>query len=211
MINVIMADDHAIVRRGLRQIVDECDDIKVIDEVDNGLALIDKVKKNKYDVVVCDMNMPGKTGLEVIEELMQYDSEMNILVLSVHSEKQLIMGAIKLGAKGYVSKDTSLDELVDAIRRISNGGRYLSRGIAEKVVLNIAEEEKNLPHEALSVREYETLVKIGMGKTVKEISDELNLSPKTISTYRSRILEKMNMKSNLEMIRYVLKHGLNLQ
>lgn len=208
MINIIIADDHAIVRKGLKQIIEDVDDLKVVDEVDNGNSLIENIKENRYDCIVMDLNMPGKSGLEALDELMEFDNTLNVLILSVHSEKQLIMSALRSGAKGYISKESFPDELVEAIKRVSNGEKYLSRKIAEKVVLNLADDDHTAPHELLSNREYETLVNIGSGKTVKEIADELNLSAKTVSTYRSRILEKMNMKSNLEIIHYVIKNGL---
>ena len=204
MIRIIIADDHPIVREGLKKIMEKTSDIAVIDEVDTGEELLNKVSKNNYDVVSLDISMPGIGGLGVLEQLKKEKHKLRILVLSIHSEDHYAIRVFKSGASGYLTKDKAPFELVNAIRKVSKGGKYISPSLAEKLVFDLERGEERLPHEKLSNREFQVMCMIASGKMMKEITEELSLSTSTISTYRSRILEKMNMKNNAELIHYVV-------
>jgi DNA-binding NarL/FixJ family response regulator len=208
MIKIIIADDHAIVRKGLKQILEETPDLIVADEASNGQEVIDMVKKNNYDVVILDMTMPGKGGVDTLKELKISKPDTPVLVLSVHPEEQYAMRVLKSGAAGYVNKESAPNELIDAIRRVASGRKYISAFLAEKLALNLDNDYEKPIHEILSDREFQVMCKIALGKTVTEIGNELNLSIKTISTYRTRILEKMDMKSSAEIARYAIKNSL---
>jgi len=166
------------------------------------------VRKEKWDVLVLDIGMPKRSGLEILQELRAIQPKLPVLILSVHPEDQYAIRVLKAGAAGYLSKDSALDELVDAIRKAVGGGRYVSASLAEKLALGLSGGLDKLPHETLSDREMTVLLKMGAGMSVGEIADELALSVKTVSTYRTRILEKMGYKSNADLIRYVIEHQL---
>jgi two-component system invasion response regulator UvrY len=204
---ILIADDHAVVRRGLEQIIAETPDIVVAGEAVNGWEVLDKIKENDYDVIVMDIAMPGKDGIDVLTQLKFERPEIPVLMLSMYPEEQFAIRALKAGASGYLTKESAPDELVTAIRKVSAGGKYVSSAFAEKLV-SILQETERLPHEALSNREYKVMCLIATGKTVTEIADELSLSVKTVSTYRSRILEKMKMKNNAELTYYAIKNKL---
>ncbi|MFC1554161.1 response regulator [candidate division KSB1 bacterium] len=208
MINVLIADDHSIVRQGLRQIVSETNDIKITGEAANGQELIDLIWKDEYDVILLDISMPGRSGLEILEELKQSKPEIPVLVLSMYPEEQYAIRALKTGAAGYLTKESAPDELIQAIHKVSAGGKYVSASLAEKLAFHIEDDSDKKPHEKLSNREFQTLCLIASGKTTGQIAEELALSAKTISTYRERILEKMNMKSNSELTYYAIKNKL---
>jgi two-component system, NarL family, invasion response regulator UvrY len=208
MIKIIIADDHAIVRKGLKQILEETPDLIVADEAGNGQEVIDKVRKNSFDIVILDMTMPGKGGVDTLKELKILKPDLPVLVLSVHPEEQYAMRVLKSGAAGYVNKESAPNELIDAIRRVASGRKYISAFLAEKLALNLDNDYEKPIHEILSDREFQVMCKIALGKTVTEIANELNLSIKTISTYRTRILEKMDMKSSAEIARYAIKNSL---
>jgi DNA-binding NarL/FixJ family response regulator len=208
MIKVLIADDHAVVRQGLKQILSDTPDITAVAEARDGEEVLQKVRTDNVDVVVLDITMPGRSGLETLTHLKRERPHLPVLMLSVHSEDQYGARVLKSGACGYVTKDSAPDQLVAAIRKAVMGGKYVSPTLAEKLASHLDSDLDTPPHETLSDREYEVLCLIGAGKTIKEIADKLSLSEKTISTYRSRILEKMNMRNNGELIHYVIRQGL---
>ena len=205
---ILIADDHAIVREGLKQIISETSDMTVADEAIDGHEVLNKALKNDYDVMVLDITMPGINGLDVLKQIKAQKPKLPILVLSVHPEEQYAVRCLKAGASGYLTKESASDELKAAIRKISQGKKYVTASLAERLALDLEIGTKKLSHETLSDREYQVMCMIASGKMLNEVADELYLSVKTISTYRTRILEKMNMKSNIELTRYAIKHGL---
>ncbi len=207
MIRILIADDHAVVRRGLRQTVAEEADLAVVGEAANGPELLGLVRKQPCDVVVLDISMPGRSGLDVLKDIKQEHPKLPLLVLSMHPEDQYAVRALKMGAAGYLTKETAPEELVAAIRKVISGGRYVSPSLAERLAIGLTTDVER-PHESLSEREYQVLCLIGSGKSVSEIATELSLSVKTVSTYRARILEKMNMKNNAELTHYAIRNGL---
>jgi len=208
LIKILIADDHAIVREGLKQIVVETSDMVVADEASTGHEVLDKVRNNEYTVVVLDISMPGGDGLNILKQIKRERHKLPVLVLSVHSEEQYAVRALRAGAAGYLTKESAPSELISAIRRVSGGRKYISPLLAEKLALDLESDREKPRHETLSDREYQVMCMIASGKRVKEISEELCLSVKTISTYRSRILEKMRMNNNAELTHYAIKHGL---
>ena len=210
MIKVLIADDHSVVRRGLKQILSEESDMKVADEARNSQEVIEKVSKEEFNVIVLDITMPGKSGLEILNDIKKLQPNTPILILSMHPEEQFAIRALRSGASGYLTKDGAPEELVIAIRKIHGGGKYVSESLAEVLAFDLEERGKGrvIPHENLSDREFQVLCLIAAGKSVKEIAKELILSVKTISTYRARILEKMKMKSNSELTYYAIQNKL---
>jgi len=208
MLKILIADDHAIVRQGLKQMVTETQDMVVAGEASNGQELLNKIKEEDYDVVVLDITMPGRNGVDVLRQLRSERPQLPVLMLSIHPEEQYALRALKAGASGYLTKESAPDELVAAIRKVSWGGKYVSSSLAEKLAFELETGHEQAPHEALSDREYQVMCMIASGKTVMEIAQELSLSEKTISTYRSRILEKMKMKNNAELTYYAIKNQL---
>ena len=208
MIKILIADDHAIVREGLKQIVMETSDMIIADEASNGHQALKKVFKNDYDVVVLDITMPDINGLDVLKQLKIQKPAIPILVLTMHPEEQYAMRMLRAGASGYLTKASASDELISAIRKVSLGRKYVSATLAEKLAFELEGDTERLLHETLSDREYQVMCMIAGGKQVKQIAEELYLSIKTISTYRSRILEKMKMKNNAEITRYAIKNRL---
>jgi two-component system invasion response regulator UvrY len=208
MIRILIADDHTIVREGLKQIVAETSDMVVADEASNGHEVLNKALNNDYDVIVLDITMPGIQGLDVLKRIREQRPRLPVLVLSMHPEEQYALRVIKAGAAGYLTKESASDELIKAIRKVSLGSKYITPSLAEKLAADLERDAENVPHESLSDREYQVMCMIAEGKKVKHIADELYLSVKTISTYRSRILEKMGMKTNAELTRYALQNRL---
>ena len=208
MLRIIIADDHAVVRQGLKQIVAETSDMVVTGEADNGQELLDKIKVEDYDVVILDITMPVRNGMDVLKQLRSERPRLPVLILSIHSEEQYASRALRAGASGYLTKESAPDELVAAIRKVSSGGKYISPSLAEKLAFELEAGLEQTPHEKLSDREYQVMCMIASGKTIMEIAKELLLSEKTISTYRSRILEKMTMKNNAELTYYAIKNQL---
>ncbi|NVM26328.1 MAG: response regulator transcription factor [Desulfobacterales bacterium] len=208
MIRILIADDHPIVRKGLKQIVAETPGMAVTDEASNAQEVLDKVWRNDYDVVVLDITMPGRGGLDILKQLRGEKPGLPVLILSIHPEEQYAVRALKAGAAGYLTKGSAPGELTAAIRRVSAGKKYISSSLAEKLALHLENDTDKPIHEKLSDREYQILCMIASGETIKEIAQGLFLSEKTISTYRSRILEKMNMKSNAELTHYAIKNRL---
>ncbi len=208
MIKILIADDHPIVRKGFKDIIKETSDIVVADEACNGQEVLEKVRKSDFDVVVLDISMPGRSGLEILKEIKSEKPKLSVLILSVHPEDQYAIRVLKAGASGYLTKESAPAELITAIRKASLGKKYISYSLAERIAFNLETGTEKALHETLSDREYEVMCMIASGKTTKEIGKELFLSVKTVSTYRSRILEKMQMKNNAELIHYAIKHGL---
>lgn len=208
MIRILIADDHTIVREGLKQILAETPDMIVADEASNGQEVFAKVSKNEYDVVLLDISMPGRSGLEVLKQLKGERPKLPILILSMYSEEQYAMRALRAGASGYMTKESAPDELIEAIRKVSQGRKYVSPSLAEKLAVSLELGKEKPPHEMLSDREYQVMCMIASGKTIKEIAEELSLSVKTISTYRSRILEKLNFKTNAAITHYAVQNRL---
>jgi DNA-binding NarL/FixJ family response regulator len=208
MIRILIADDHRIVREGLKQILAETPDMIVVDEASNGQEVLAKAWKNDYDVVLLDISMPGRSGLDILKQLKSERPKVSVLVLSMYSEEQYAMRALRAGASGYMTKESAPDELIEAIRKVSTGRKYISATVAEKLAVSLEASNERPAHESLSDREYQVMCMIASGKTIKTIADELSLSVKTVSTYRTRILEKMRMKNNAELTHYSIQNRL---
>ena len=208
MIRILVADDHAVVRDGLKQIVSDTSDIIVAAEASNGREALNKALKDDYDVVLLDITMPDRSGLDILKEIKAQKPELPILILSIHPEEQYAVRALKAGAAGYLTKESAPEELIRAMRRVSSGGKYVTSSLAEKLASILKTRTEEPPHQSLSDREYQVLCMIASGKRVKQIADELLLSAKTISTYRSRILRKMKMTNNIELTRYAMQNQL---
>lgn len=206
---IIIADDHVLIRKGLKEILQQVEGLIVLDEAVNGHELLQKVLKNDYDIIVLDISMPGKSGLDVLKDLRRIKPEIPVLILSVYPEDQYAIRVLKAGASGYLTKDSAPDDLIVAIKKIIRGGKYVSLSLAEKLIDGVKSDGgiKQL-HESLSDREFQVMKMLAAGKTVKEISEELYLSPKTISTYRTRIYDKMKFSSKAELTGYAIKNEL---
>ena len=207
-IKIIIADDHAIVREGLKQIVAEEKDMLVCGEAENASDLMELLNKEQWSIVVLDINMPGKSGLEALKDIKQIYPNLPVLILSMFSEDQYGLRAIKAGASGYLKKVSAPTELVVAIRKIVSGRKYINPSLAEKLAENLGNDKNNYLHEKLSDREYQIMCNIALGKSAEEIAEELSLSINTIYTYRNRIFEKMSMKSNVELTQYAVQNKL---
>jgi len=208
MIKIFVADDHAIVRRGLKQIISETHDMRVTAEAERGDDLLSKVFQEHYDLVLLDISMPGTNGLEVLKQLKRKRPRLPVLMLSIYPEEQYAMRALKAGASGYLTKESAPEELIAAIRKISKGGKYVSPALAEKIISQLDTPDGKPLHATLSNREYQVMCMFASGKKVKEIADALALSIQTISTYRTRILDKMRLNGIGDLIRYAVKHRL---
>jgi DNA-binding NarL/FixJ family response regulator len=208
MIRVLIADDHPIVRQGLRQILAETTDMELAGEAVNGQEALEQVRQESWDVLVLDITMPGRSGFDILKELKYEQPHLPVLVLSIHAEEQLAVRVLKAGASGYVTKENAPNELVSAIRKVVNGGRYISPRVAEILAFGLNDNPQRPRHETLSDREFQVMQLMAGGKTLIEIAEELRLSAKTVSTYRTRLLEKLNLKTNAELMRYALDLGL---
>ncbi|HET6515175.1 MAG TPA: response regulator transcription factor [Thermodesulfovibrionales bacterium] len=208
MTKILIADDHAIVRKGLKQILADIPDMVVVDEASNGYEALRKALRDDYDVILLDISMPGKSGLDVLKELRNERPKLPVLMLSMHPEEQYAVRVLRAGASGYLTKESAPDELIAAIRKVLQGKKYVSTSLAEKLVLDLEAASEKPLHETLSDREFQVMRMLASGKTVGEISIELSLSVKTISTYRSRILEKMKLKNNAELTHYAIQNRL---
>ena len=208
MIRVLIADDHVVVRQGLKQILGDTPELLVAGEAINGQEVLDKIRAEAWDVVVLDISMPDHSGLDILKQLKAEQPKLPVLVLSMHPEDRYAMRVLKAGASGYLAKDSAADELVKAIRKVVSGGRYVSPSLAEKMAFDVGADASKLPHETLSDREFQVLRLIADGKSVTEIAAELSLSVKTVSTYRARLLEKMNLSTNAELIHYAIRNHL---
>ncbi len=210
MIKVLIADDHTLVRKGLKQILLDTKDIERADEAKDGKETIAKVSKKDYDLVLLDISLPGRSGIDVLKQIKISKPGLPVLILSMHPEEQYAVRSLKAGAAGYLTKESAPNELIDAIRKIASGGKYITTSLAEKLADEIGHDLEKPLHENLSDREYQVMCLIASGKTVKQIADDLNLSVKTISTHRARILRKMNMENNAQLTHYAIKNGLVL-
>lgn len=208
MIRLLIADDHPIVRAGLRQIAEEDRGISVAAEAANGDEALAVLKKVAVDVVLLDISMPGLPFTDTLHRLREDHPSVRVLVLSTHPEDQWAVRALRAGAAGYLTKDHSPEQLLDAVRRVHRGGRYVSPTLAEKLAARLGPDIVGAPHELLSDREFEVLRRLGTGRSVKEVAAELDLSPKTVSTYRTRLMEKMRFSSTSDLVRYAAQHGL---
>jgi DNA-binding NarL/FixJ family response regulator len=208
VIRVLLADDHAMVRAGLKEILADTGDITVAAEATNGQEVMARVRDADYDVAVLDMSMPGRSGIELIKQVKDEKPKLRILILTMHSEQQYAVRALKAGASGFLTKEAAADQLVAAIRKIAAGGAYVSPETAERLVLDAAPRADAAPHTLLSDREFQVLQMIAGGKTVGEIAEKLSLSVKTVSTHKTRILHKMGLANQAQLIRYALEHKL---
>jgi two-component system invasion response regulator UvrY len=208
MIRVLLADDHTMVRTGLKEILADTGDIAVAGEASSGTEVLACIRAEDYEVLVLDMSMPGRSGIELIKQVKGEKPKLRILVLSMHSEAQYAVRALKAGASGYLTKDSAADQLVAAIRRIAAGGAVVSPETAERLALDFDRPSDALPHTLLSDREFEVFQLIVAGKTMTEIAEQLALSVKTVSTHKTHIMEKMNFSNQVELIRYALAHKL---
>lgn len=210
MINILIADDHSVVRKGIKQILSEESDLQVLGEASNNDEIISQLNDKNWDLIILDITMPGKSGLDSIIEIKQKKPEIKILILSMHPEEEIAISAIKNGADGYLNKESVPGELLRAIRKVVSGGKYISNALAESMILSLQSDPAKKPHESLSEREFQVLCMLASGSTLTEIAGKLDLSIKTISTYRTRILEKMNLKSNVDITHYAIKNKLVL-
>jgi DNA-binding NarL/FixJ family response regulator len=208
MIRVLVADDHAVVRRGVVQILDEAPDLVAAGEASSGRQVLQQIQENDYDVLVLDIGMPEGSGLEVLHQLRTLRPELRVLILSMYPERQYALRALKAGAAGYLTKESAPDELVAAVRRIAQGGKYITQSLAEELTAALVGEAEKSPEEILSDREFQVVCMLAEGKTIAGIAEELSLSVKTISTYRARVLEKLNLTNTAEIIRYAFEHKL---
>jgi two-component system invasion response regulator UvrY len=208
VIRILIVDDHAILRRGLRALLSDEFHGAAFGEAGDAVEAIEQLRKKEWDVALLDMTMPGKSGLDLLKELKVEWPTLPVLVLSGHSEDQFAIRVLKAGGAGYMTKESAPEELAKAVRKILAGGRYVSATFAEKLAMGVKKDLTRTPHETLSDREYEVMSGIGSGKTVKEIAQELSLSAKTISTYRTRVLEKLGVKNSAEIAQYAIRNGL---
>jgi DNA-binding NarL/FixJ family response regulator len=208
MIEILLADDHAIVRDGLRQIIADTDDLTVAGEAVNGNEVIARVRERNWDVLLLDISMPGKNGLEMIKQIKLERPKMPILILSMHDEEQYALRALRAGAAGYLTKDSDARQLLTVIRKVAGGGVYLSPAMAERMARELMPATEAPPHTLLSDREYQIFQLIVRGHSPTNIAEQLCLSVKTVSTHKSNILQKMNMSNQAELIRYAIHHGL---
>ena len=208
MIRVLVADDHTLVREGLKQILSDLPDMAVTDEASNGKEVLDKIRESDFEVVLLDISMPGQSGLDILKQIKLLRPRLPVLILSMYSEEQYAIRTIRAGAAGYLTKDSVPDELIEALRTVSLGKKYITFSLAEKLAFELNADTIRLPHEGLSDREYQVMCMIASGKAVSQIAREISLSVKTISTHRARILKKMKMKNNAELTHYAIKHGL---
>ena len=207
-INVLIADDHAIVRQGLKQILSETEDMLVTGEADDGAEALGLARQQPWDVFLLDVSMPNRNGIDTLKQLKKEFPRLPVLILSMHPEEQYAVRALKAGASGYLTKQSAPEQLVNAIRQVASGKKYLSPAVAQQLADAISEATDKSPHERITDREYQVLKLIAAGKTQTQIAETLNLGVATVSTYRARLLEKMGLRSTAELIRYGLEHGL---
>jgi len=208
MMRILIVDDHAIVRRGLRELLSDEFHGAAFGEASDARQALEQLRKKEWDVALLDIALPGKSGLDLLKELKTEWPKLPVLILSAHPEDQFAVRALKAGAGGYMTKESAPEELAKALRKIMAGGRYVSPALAEMLALGVTKDLTLTPHETLSDREYEVMSRIASGKTVTEIAEELSLSPKTISTYRTRVLEKLGLKNSAAIVQYVIRNGL---
>lgn len=205
---IVIVDDHELVREGLKKVLLKEPDIKLAGEANSAAELFKVLKETEVDLVILDITLPGRSGLDIIGDIKNLNPHLRVLILSMHPEERFALRALKAGAAGYLSKEAAAKELVNAVRKINSGGRYISSTLAEHLADNIDKEIGKLPHETLSNREFEIFRLIAKGKSVGQIADELMLSVNTITSYRSRMMDKMNFSTNAEIVRYAIEHNL---
>ncbi|MCX7787335.1 MAG: response regulator transcription factor [Spirochaetes bacterium] len=208
MLKIVIADDHPLIRKGLKQILGESLYIEKVEEAGDGEELMGLLRKGTYDVVVLDISLPGKDGLELLKDLKHQYPTLPVLILSIQPEEQYAIRALRSGASGCLNKASAPEELVAAIRRLASGGTYITPTVEELLLKDLKRTKGELPHQSLSDREYQVFILLASGKTPSEIACKLSLSVKTVSTYRARLLEKMGLKTNAELTQYAFKHGL---
>ena len=208
MIRILVADDHTVVRRGLRQILLEGFPGALVEEVGDAEDLIKNIVKSEWDVVISDLSMPGRSGLDALQQIKQLHPNLPVLILSIHPEEQYALRVLKAGASGYLSKDMAPDELVNAVKKVMLGKKYITASVAEKLAATLDQDHNKPLHEFLSDREFNVLKMLAAGRSVSEIAESLFLSVTTVSTYRSRIMAKMNLKNNAELTLYSMEHKL---
>lgn len=209
MIKVIIADDHELMREGIKKIINQEPGMEVVSEASNAAMLYELIDDVEFDILVLDISMPGKSGIEIMKDLKITKNKTKVIILTMHPEDRFALRALKAGASGYLTKETASEELVHAIRKVYNGGKYFTETVANILLDEFSYENTDLPvHHLLSDREFEVLAKIASGKKVNEISLELNISPATVNTYRSRVMEKLGLKSNVEITRYALENNI---
>jgi two-component system invasion response regulator UvrY len=208
MIRVFIADDHGIVRKGMKQILSRTPDIEVAGEASTGQEALEKIWANNFDVVILDISLPGRNGLEILKQIKSQQPKLPVLILSMYPEDQYAVRVLKAGAAGYLTKESDKSELIEAIRRIAQGKKYITPELAERLADELKPGADKAPHDRLSDREYHLLCLIAKGKNTKEIAAELSLSIKTIGTHRASLLDKMEMKSNAELTHYAIQHKL---
>lgn len=208
MIRIVMADDHAIVREGLKRIVGEVADLQVVGEAADGTEVMQRVRELDFDVLVLDLSMPGRSGMELIKLVKSEKPKLRILVLSMHQETQYAVRAIKSGASGYLTKESAPAQLEQAIRKIAAGGAYISADVAEQLALGAMPGGQAAPHESLSDREFQVFRLLVDGVSVTDIANRLNLSVKTVSTHKSNLMQKLGLSNQSDLVRYAIKHGL---
>lgn len=208
MIRIVIADDHTIMREGLKRILDGADDIEVVGEAVDGFEALAHVRKGGFDLLMLDLSMPGRSGVELIRQIKDEMPKLPILILTMHEEEQYAVRAIRAGARGYLTKESAGTQLVSAIRKVASGRPYISLEVAEQLAMDVMPSSEDLPHKQLSNREFEVFTLLVSGKSITEIADFLHLSAKTVSTHKTRILTKMSMNSLAEMVQYAVQHRL---
>lgn len=208
LIKILVADDHTLVRKGLKQILLDISGVEVVDEASNGKEVLNKIESNEYDLLLLDISLPGRSGIDILKQSKCIKPELPVLMLSMFPEEQYAIRSLRAGASGYLTKESAPEELIDAIKIVTKGRKYITSSLAERLAFEIQVESEKELHESLSDREYQVFCLIGSGKTVKDIAEKLSLSVKTISTHRARILQKMYMRNNAQIIRYAIKNDL---
>jgi len=208
MIDILVVDDHALIRKGLKMLLDESPDFRVKGEAESGMQAVKMVRDQHFDLVLLDISLPDKHGMDVLKQLKAEQPDIKVIVLSMYPEDQYGVRALKAGAAGYINKQSATEKLVGAIQQVIGGKKYISEGMAEQLLSNLIGESQDLLHQSLSNREYQTLCLMSSGKSLTEISEIMMLSPKTVSVYRARMLEKMNFKNNAEAVHYAIAHRL---
>ncbi len=208
IIRIVIADDHSFLREGIKKTIQDEMDMKIVGEASNAFEALEIIKELEPDIAIMDISMPGKSGLDVLKDLKAMKKKFKILILSMHPEDRFAIRALKAGASGYLTKESAPDELVKAIRTLLTGRKYVSKALADKLVDILSDTSDKLPYEQLSDREYEVFIKIASGMKAVDIATELSISVHTVNTYRARILEKMNMNSNVELSQYAMHNNL---
>jgi DNA-binding NarL/FixJ family response regulator len=208
MIRVVLADDHTIVREGLKQLLGAAEGLEVVGEAHDGHEVMKTVREREFDLLLLDMSMPGKSGIELIKQVRAEKPKLRMLVLSMHAERQYAIRAIRAGASGYITKESASRQLVEAIRKVAAGGAFISAEVAEQLALRAMPGAQSMPHEALSDREFQVFRMIAEGRSISDIAERLSLSVKTVSTHKANIMQKMQMDTAGEIMRYALSNGL---